>query len=141
MQLGGESEMAVTQARIRPSRLMLYISLVETILLSGLFFAGLSTLFYDKFPLNQYSEALILSSHIVMAMLVAFFGVAILAQGVREGMRSVYLLSILNMIFIGIAAAGGLAFYGTLDPDYSYLMALGFFGSLFCTSSILFYAI
>jgi len=130
-----------TENKIRPSRLMLYTSLVETFLLAGLFFEGISTLFYDKFPLTQYSEALILSGHIIFAMLVGFFGVAILAQAIREGIRNIYILSILNMIFIGIAAAGGLAFYGILNPDYSYLMALGFFGSLFCTSSIFFYSI
>ncbi|MEM0092249.1 MAG: hypothetical protein QXR34_07650 [Saccharolobus sp.] len=133
--------MVVSQARIRPSRLMLYISLTETLLLAGLFYAGIATLFYDKFPLNQYSEALILSSHITLAMLVGFFGAAMLAQAIREGIKPVYLLSLLNLIFIGIAAAGGLAFYGTLNPDYSYLMALGIFGSIFCASGVLFYSI
>ncbi|WP_181443768.1 MULTISPECIES: hypothetical protein [Sulfolobaceae] len=135
------SKLVVSQSRIRPSRLMLYISLTETILLAGLFYAGIATLFYDKFPLNAYSQALILSSHITLAMLVGFFGAAMLAQSVREGIRSVYLFSLLNLLFIGIAAAGGLVFYGLLTPDYAYLMALGFFGSLFCTSSVLFYAI
>ncbi|AHC52114.1 hypothetical protein SUSAZ_09510 [Sulfolobus acidocaldarius SUSAZ] len=135
------SNVVTTESRIRPSRLILYTSLVETFLLAGLFFEGISTMFYVNIPLTQYSEALILSGHIIFALLVGFFGVAILAQAIREGLRNVYILSILNMIFIGIAAAGGLAFYGILNPDYSYLMALGFFGSLFSTSSILFYSL
>lgn len=133
--------MAISQARIRPSRIMLYVSLVETLLLAGLFYAGIATLFYDKFPLNSYGEALILSSHISLAMLVGFFAAAMLAQSIREGIKTIYWLSLLNLLFIGIAAAGGLAFYGTIIPYYSYLMALGFFGALFCTSSVLFYAI
>jgi|ECHhosMinimDraft_1075155.scaffolds.fasta_scaffold00430_8 hypothetical protein len=131
--------MGVTQ--IRASRLMLYISGIETLLLAVLFYAGLATLVLDKFPLSQAWEAAILSLHISMAMLVAFFAAAMLMQAQKEGIKTIYYLALLNIVFIGIAAAGGLAFYGTLTPDSSYLMALGFFGALFCSSACMFYSI
>ena len=120
------------------SRLVTIFAGLELLSLTFLFAFGLATLLYDKFPLiNAYQSAL-LSLHISFAMLTAFLGVALFALGTISKDKVLFYLSTANILFIGIAAAGGLLFYSSLDPIYSYIMALSFVGSFFSTTGFFF---
>jgi len=121
------------------SKVTTSLAMAETVFLTGAFIAGLATLLYDKFPLQQSWQSFILSLHISFAMLTAFFGVALYTATSRERRRDLALLGMANAIFIGIAAAGGLLFYSTLDYVYSYVMALAFVGAYVTAVSCIFY--
>ncbi len=124
-----------------------YISLlpilasVEAIFLTGTFAAGIGTLLFTSFPFSSSLEADMMSLHVSFAMLSAVFGIVLFTASMKFGDRILKILGSLLFAFIGIAGAGGLTFYGTLDPSFSFMMSLGFFGAYFCVIGYLFYTI
>ena len=131
----------ISMALYQKTRVITVFAVSELISLVFLFAFGLATLLYDKFPLTNAYESALLSLHISFAMLTAFLGVALFALGTMSGDKALFYLGTANIIFIGIAAAGGLLFYSTLNPVYSYIMALSFVGSFFSTTGYLFRSI
>ncbi|MEM0113197.1 MAG: hypothetical protein QW253_01180 [Metallosphaera sp.] len=121
------------------SRLTMNLAVVETVFMTGAFIAGVAALLYDKFPIAASWQSFILSAHISFVMLTAFFGLALYAATAKENRRGLRLLGLLNVIFIAIAALGGLLFYGTLNYAFSYLMALSFLGAYVCSTGCIFY--
>ncbi|BCU70999.1 hypothetical protein [Stygiolobus caldivivus] len=131
----------ISMALYQKSRALTVFAGSELLSLIFLFSFGLATLLYDKFPLTNAYQSALLSLHISFAMLTAFLGVALFALGTLSKDKVLFYLSTANIIFIGMAAAGGLLFYSTLDPLYSYIMALSFVGSFFSTTGFLFRSI
>ncbi|QKR00082.1 hypothetical protein GWK48_06570 [Metallosphaera tengchongensis] len=121
------------------SRITTTLAVVESLFMTGAFIAGLAALLYDKFPIQASWQSFILSAHISFAMLTAFFGLALYAATARESRRGLRLLGLLNVIFVAIAAAGGLLFYSTVNYSYSYLMALAFLGAYLSSTACIFY--
>lgn len=117
------------------------LAVVETIFLTGTFAAGIGTLLFTSFPFSSSLESAIMSTHVSFAMLSAIFGIVLFTAAMKFGDKTLKILGSLNFAFIGLAGAGGLTFYGTYDPSFSYLMSIGFFGAYFCTVAYLFYTI
>ncbi|AWR99226.1 hypothetical protein [Metallosphaera hakonensis] len=121
------------------SRITMNLAIVETLFMTGAFIAGAAALLYDKFPITESWQSFILSAHISFAMLTAFFGLALYTSTAKESRRGLRILGLLNVLFIAIAAAGGLLFYSTIDYIYSYIMALSFVGAYICSTACIFY--
>lgn len=121
------------------SRVTTSLAIAETLFMTGTFIAGLATLLYDKFPIQESWQSFILSLHISFAMLTAFFGVALYTATSKERRRGLSILGTMNAIFIAIAAAGGLLFYSTIDYTYSYVMAIAFVGAYITAVGCIFY--
>ena len=103
----------------------LIASIVEAILLSGAFVAGTNVLLnVVQFPLKAAWEAALLSIHISLGVLSGLGGVLLFALSYLSDRKDIFRLSLLTIIFIGIAAAGGLAYYHAYDYAPSYIMAV-----------------
>ncbi len=105
---------------------VLIASSVETLLLIGAFLAGTATLLNDQFPLNQTWMAALLSSHLSLAILSGLGAVLLFALTYLSDRKDLFYMGLATVLAVGLAAAGGLAFYSTYNYDFSYLMALSF---------------
>ncbi|BBG24825.1 hypothetical protein [Sulfuracidifex tepidarius] len=105
---------------------VLIASSVETLLLIGAFLAGTTTLLNDQFPLTQTWMAALLSSHLSLAILSGLGAVLLFALTYLSDRKDLFYMGLATVLAVGLAAAGGLAFYSTYNYDFSYLMALSF---------------
>jgi len=114
----------MTQPVVGRNTPVLIASSVETILLMGAFLAGTTTLLNAQFPISATWMAALLSSHLSLALLSGLGAALLFALSYLSDRKDLFYLSLLTVVFVGIAAAGGLAFYATYNYAFSYVMAI-----------------
>lgn len=107
--------------RITPAMIA---SIAETLILVVAFTTGTLTLLYVGFPITESWEAGFLSLHTSFGLLAGLGAALLFAIGYLGNNKTLYRLGLITAIFVGIAAAGGLAFYIGYYYTYSYVMAL-----------------
>ncbi|AWS00571.1 hypothetical protein DFR87_05370 [Metallosphaera hakonensis JCM 8857 = DSM 7519] len=113
------------------------LSMLEILTLIGLYSAGMAI---PIFNLGLQGSAI--TAHIYGAITIAILGILILAAAMRTNELKLKAISLLNVLFILVAAFEGLFYFGGfVDPSYALGMAVGFVGTLFSTSGILFYCL
>ncbi|WP_369611317.1 hypothetical protein [Sulfurisphaera javensis] len=120
---------------------VLISSVVETILLIGTFIAGTATMLNAQFPINQTWMAALLSSHLSLAILSGLGAVLLFTLSYLSDRRDLYYLSLITVVFVGLAAAGGLAFYATYNYAFSYIMALSLLISIISSTGCIIYSL
>ncbi|EZQ11245.1 hypothetical protein CM19_01835 [Candidatus Acidianus copahuensis] len=114
---------------------------IEEIILMGAFVAGITALLNDQFPITASWMAALLSAHLSFAVLSGLGGVLLFVVTYLSDRKDLFYLGLINVIFIGIAAANGLMFYATYNYDYSYTMAISFIFAIICTSGCIAWSI
>ena len=119
----------MTQPAVGRNTPVLIASSVETILLMGAFLAGTATMLNaqmpnDHFPIHATWMAALLSAHVSLALLSGLGAALLFALSYLSDRKDLFYLSLLTIVFVGIAAAGGLAFYATYNYAFSYVMAV-----------------
>lgn len=113
------------------------LSILEILTLIGLYSAGMSIPIF-----NLGLEGSAITAHIYGAITIAILNVLILAAAMRTNELGLKVLSFINVIFVLIAAFEGLFYFGGfIDPSYALGMAIGFVGTLFSGSAVLFYCL
>ncbi|AWR96316.1 hypothetical protein DFR86_01320 [Acidianus sulfidivorans JP7] len=131
----------MTEARLGRNTPVLIASSVETILLTGAFLAGTATMLNDQFPITATWMAALLSSHLSLAILSGLGAVLLFAISYLSNRKDLFYLSTITAVFVGIAAAGGLAFYATYNYMFSYLMAVSFILAIICSTGCIVYSV
>lgn len=103
---------------------VLIASVVETVLLLGAFIAGTATMLNVQWPVSQTWEAALLSSHLSLGILSGLGAALLFALSYLSDRKDLFRLSLATVVFVAVAAAGGLMFYATYNFDFSYLMAV-----------------
>ena len=114
----------MTQPALGRNTPVLIASSVETILLMGTFLAGTATMLNTQFPIDATWMAALLSAHLSLALLSGLGAALLFLLSYMSGRKDLFYLSLLTVVFVGIAAAGGLAFYITYNYVFSYVMAM-----------------
>jgi len=114
----------MTQPVVGRNTPVLIASSVETILLMGAFLAGTATMLNAQFPIDATWIAALLSAHLSLALLSGLGAALLFLLSYLSGSKDLFYLSLLTVVFVGIAAAGGLAFYATYNYAFSYVMAI-----------------
>lgn len=126
MEVQRERTERTTESRHSQDRVVFLVATANTVLMSGLFLAGLWTLFYDSFPLTAAWMGSILSSHVSFAILTGFFSAFLFAVTYLSKVKGMFYLGLAEILSVAVAAAGGLGYYAMLNPLYSYVMAIAF---------------
>jgi asparagine N-glycosylation enzyme membrane subunit Stt3 len=133
--------MDMTEERLGRNTPVLIASSVETILLMGAFLAGTTAMLNDQFPLTATWMAALLSAHLSLAILSGLGAVLLFAISYLSDRKDLFYLGLLTVVFVGLAAAGGLAFYATYNYAFSYLMALSFIIAIITSTGCLIYSL
>ncbi len=133
--------MDMTEERLGRNTPVLIASSVETILLMGAFLAGTTAMLNDQFPLTATWMAALLSAHLSLAILSGLGAVLLFAISYLSDRKDLFYLGLLTAVFVGLAAAGGLAFYATYNYAFSYLMALSFIIAIITSTGCLIYSL
>jgi uncharacterized membrane-anchored protein len=120
---------------------VLIASTIETILLMGAFIAGITTLLNDQFPIKEAWMAAILSAHLSLALLSGLGAVLLFSLTYLSNRKDLFYFGLITVIFVGLAAAGGLAFYATYNYNFSYLMAVSFMIAIISSIGALVYSL
>ncbi|MBB5253653.1 hypothetical protein [Sulfurisphaera ohwakuensis] len=120
---------------------VLIASTVETILLMGAFIAGTATMLNAQFPINQTWMAALLSSHLSLGLLSGLGAALLFTLSYLSDRKDLFRLSLITVIFVALAAAGGLAFYATYNYIFSYVMALSLLISIITSCGCLVYSL
>lgn len=131
----------MTEARVSRNIPILISSSIETILLMGAFLAGTATLLNAQFPITATWMAALLSSHLSLGILSGLGAVLLFALSYLSDRKELFYLSLVTVIFVGLAAAGGLAFYATYNYAFSYLMAISLMIAIICSTGCVVYSL
>ncbi|QKR01043.1 hypothetical protein GWK48_06575 [Metallosphaera tengchongensis] len=113
------------------------LSMLEVLTLIGLYSAGMSIPIF-----NLGLQGAAITAHIYGAITIAILGILILAAAMRTNEMGLKFLSLLNVLFILVAAFEGLFYFGGfIDPSYALGMGVGFVGTLFAGTGVLFYCL
>ncbi|BCS92301.1 MAG: hypothetical protein MjAS7_0909 [Metallosphaera javensis (ex Sakai et al. 2022)] len=113
------------------------LSMLEILTLIGLYSAGMGI---PIFNLGLAGAAI--TAHIYGAITVAILSIIILAAAMRTNEIKLKAIALFNVLFVLVAAFEGLFYFGGfVDPSYALGMAVGFVGTLFTTSGLLFYCL
>jgi len=133
--------MNMTEERLGRNTPVLIASSVETILLMGAFLAGTTAMLNAQFPLTATWMAALLSAHLSLALLSGLGAVLLFTLSYLSDRKDLFYLGLLTVVFVGLAAAGGLAFYATYNYAFSYVMALSFIIAIITSTGCMIYSL
>lgn len=131
----------MTEERLGRNTPVLIASSVETILLMGAFLAGTTAMLNAQFPLTATWMAALLSAHLSLALLSGLGAVLLFTLSYLSDRKDLFYLGLLTVVFVGLAAAGGLAFYATYNYAFSYVMALSFIIAIITSTGCMIYSL